>query len=147
MISSERLAIIIDSSQESLFALKLNYVGIFTESPGRSYVNGDFAYFDCIDIDEFSIHELNDMVKKLGFSSKTIMNYNFLKLDMNFDNGLYALGNDDDVRRMVEYIRLGYKRIDAYIEHDKTTVYTYIEAAYNAPSKKCVIMKLPNGGC
>nr|GEZ01946.1 hypothetical protein [Tanacetum cinerariifolium] len=70
---------------------------------------------------------------------------NFLKPDMNLDTGLYALGNDDDVRIMSEYIRLGYKMIEVYIEHDKPTVFTYIEAAYNTPSKKCVIMEYPEG--
>nr|GEZ05530.1 hypothetical protein [Tanacetum cinerariifolium] len=84
----------------------VNYAGCFTESPGKRYVNGDFAYFDYIDIDEFSVHELNDMVKKIGFSGKNIMYYSFLKHNMSFDNGLYALRNDEDVRRMAEYIRL-----------------------------------------
>ncbi|GJR62953.1 mutator type transposase [Tanacetum coccineum] len=73
---------------------------------------------DCIDIDEFSIHEINDMVKKIG--------------------------NDEDVRRISEYIRLGYKMTEVFIEHDKTiifiehdkkTVFTYIDAAYNTPKK------------
>ncbi|GJW97696.1 mutator type transposase [Tanacetum coccineum] len=61
------------ATQETLFSLKVNYAGCFTESPGMRYVNGDFAYFDCIDIDEFLVHELNDMVKKIGFSGKNIM--------------------------------------------------------------------------
>ncbi|GKD80780.1 hypothetical protein Tco_1347619 [Tanacetum coccineum] len=107
--------------------LTVNYAGFFTELPGRSYVNGEFAYFDCIVIDEFSIHELNDMP------------------DMSLDNGLYALGNEADVRRFIEYIRLGYKMIKVFIEYDKTTMYTYIDAAYNTPTKKCVIMKIPDG--
>nr|GEY70140.1 hypothetical protein [Tanacetum cinerariifolium] len=128
-----------------MFSLKLNYVCFFTESPGRTYVNGDFSFFDCIDIDEFLVHELNDMAKKLGFSGKTIMYYSFLRRGMNLDNGLYTLGNNDDVRRMVEYIRLGYKMIEAYIKHDKTTVYTYIKDAYNTPSKRWVIMELHDG--
>ncbi|GKF56211.1 hypothetical protein Tco_0166551 [Tanacetum coccineum] len=132
------------ATQETLFSLKVNYAGCFTESPGRRYVNGEFAYFDCIDIDEFSVHELNDMVKEIGFSGKNIMYYSFLKLDMSLDNGLYALGNDEDVRRMTEYIRLGYKMTEVFIEHDKTiifiehdkkTVFTYIDAAYNTPKK------------
>nr|GFB28727.1 hypothetical protein [Tanacetum cinerariifolium] len=83
------------------------------------YVNDDFAYFDCIDIDEFSVHELNDMVKKIG--------------------------NDEDVRRMAEYIRLGYKMIEVFIEHDKTTIFTYINDAYNTPKLKCLIMEIPKG--
>nr|GEU92852.1 hypothetical protein [Tanacetum cinerariifolium] len=49
----------------------VNYAGCFTESPGRRYVNGDFAYFDCIDIDEFSVYELNDMVKKIDDAYNT----------------------------------------------------------------------------
>ncbi|GJU84177.1 mutator type transposase, partial [Tanacetum coccineum] len=48
-------------------------------------------------------------------------------------------------RIMIEYIRLGYKMIEVYIEHDKTTVFTYIEDAYNTPSKKCVIIEYPEG--
>ncbi|GJS04615.1 mutator type transposase [Tanacetum coccineum] len=59
----------------------------------------------------------------------------FLKPDMSLDNGLYALGNDKDVRRIVEYIRLCYKMIEVFIEHDMTTVYTYIDAAYNTQTK------------
>nr|GEY13897.1 hypothetical protein [Tanacetum cinerariifolium] len=35
------------------------------------YVSGDFAYFDCIDTDEFSVHELNDMVKKIDAAYNT----------------------------------------------------------------------------
>nr|GEZ38844.1 putative transposase, mutator type, MULE transposase domain protein [Tanacetum cinerariifolium] len=123
----------------------VNYAGCFTESPGRRYVNGEFAYFDCIDIDEFSFHELNDMVKKIGFSGKNVMYYSFLKPNMSLGNGLYALINDEDARRMAEYIRLGYKMIDVLIEHDKTTVFTYIDDAYNTPKHKCLIMKIPEG--
>ncbi|GKA14533.1 hypothetical protein Tco_0694179, partial [Tanacetum coccineum] len=132
-------------TQEALFSLKIHYAGCFTESPVRKYVNGDFAFFDCIDIDEFSVHEVNEMVKKISFSGRNIMYYSFLKPGMNLDIGLYALGNDDDARIMSEYIRLGYKMIEVYIEHDKTTVFTCIEAAYNKPSKKCVIMEYPEG--
>ncbi|GJV15711.1 hypothetical protein Tco_1361034 [Tanacetum coccineum] len=54
----------------------------------------------------------SSVVKKIRFSGKTIMYYSFLKPDMSLDNGLYALGNDEEVRRMDEYIRLGYKMIE-----------------------------------
>ncbi|GJW53172.1 mutator type transposase [Tanacetum coccineum] len=133
------------ATQESWFSLKVKYAGFFTESIGRSYVNDDFAFFDYIDIDEFLVHELNDIVKKIGFSGKTIMYYSFLKSDISLDNGLYALGNDEDVRRMAKYIRLGYNMIEVFIELDKTTVFTYIDAAYNTPKSKCVIMEIPDG--
>nr|GEU88229.1 hypothetical protein [Tanacetum cinerariifolium] len=45
-------------------------------------------------------------------SRKNIMHYSFLKPDMNLDTRLYALGNDDDVRIMSEYIRLRYKMVE-----------------------------------
>nr|GEU92855.1 hypothetical protein [Tanacetum cinerariifolium] len=115
MTQFDALKDIIGTTQETLFSLKVNYDGYFTESPGRRYVNGDFAYFDCndIDIDKFSVHELNDMVKKIGFSGKNIIDYSFLKPGMSLDIGLYALGNDEDVMRMAEYIRLGVSPINA----------------------------------
>nr|GEV48284.1 hypothetical protein [Tanacetum cinerariifolium] len=118
-----------------MFSLKIRYAGCFTKSLDSKYVHGDFDFLDYIDIDEFSVHDVNEMVNKLGFSGRNIVYYSFLKPDMNLDTGLYALGNDDDVRIMSEYIRLGYKMIEVYIEHDKTTVFTYIEAAYNTPLK------------
>ena len=34
--------------------------------------------------------------------------------------------------------------IEAFIEHEKTTVYIYIEAAYNTPSNRCFIVELPD---
>nr|GFA02766.1 hypothetical protein [Tanacetum cinerariifolium] len=107
------------ATQENLFSLKVNYAGCFTELLGWRYVNGDFAYFDCIDIDEFSVHELNDMVKKIG--------------------------NDEDVRRMAEYIRLGYNMIEVFIKHDKTIVFAYIDDAYNTLKHMCLIMEIPEG--
>ncbi|GKE08992.1 mutator type transposase, partial [Tanacetum coccineum] len=84
-------------------------------------------------------------IESPGRNGRNMMYYSFLKPDMNLDTGLYALGNDDDVKIMSEYIRLGYKMIEVYIKHDKTTVFTYIKAAYNTPSKKCVIMEYPEG--
>ncbi|GJR58101.1 hypothetical protein Tco_1500263 [Tanacetum coccineum] len=42
------------ATQEAPFSLKIHYTGCFTESPGRKYVNGDFDFFDCIDIDEYN---------------------------------------------------------------------------------------------
>ncbi|GJZ66733.1 hypothetical protein Tco_0623429 [Tanacetum coccineum] len=120
------------ATQESMLSLKLNYVGFFTKSPGRTYVNEDFSFFNCIDIDEFSVHELNDVVKKLGFSGKTIMYYSFLRPDMNLDNRLYALGNDDDVRRMAKCVIM--KLLDGV-------------KPQNAPQTKMKLGRAVSGSC
>ncbi|GJU10376.1 hypothetical protein Tco_1132772 [Tanacetum coccineum] len=50
------------------------------------------------------------------------------------------------IKKMVEYIRLSYKMIEAYIEHEKTIIYNYIEASYNTPSKRYVIDELCDDG-
>nr|GEZ13418.1 hypothetical protein [Tanacetum cinerariifolium] len=51
-----------------------------------------FAYFDCIDIDEFSVHELNDMVKKISFSGKNIMYYRCHRLKKSGENEVDLMG-------------------------------------------------------
>nr|GEZ13194.1 hypothetical protein [Tanacetum cinerariifolium] len=50
-----------------------------------------------------------------------------------------------DVRRMDKHIRLGYKMVKVFIEHDKTTVFTYIDDAYNTLKHTCLIMEIPKG--
>lgn len=48
------------------------------------------------------------------------------------------------LKKLAYYIRVGYKLIEAFIKHEKTSVYTYIEVAYNTPSKRCTIVELPD---
>ena len=47
--------------------MQINHGGFFTKSPGRSYIRGRVNYIDLIDADEFSVIELNEMTKKLGY--------------------------------------------------------------------------------
>ena len=63
----------VTGNNDNLFSIKVNYAGVFTSPPGMRYVNGNFIFFDTVDIEEFSIHELNDMVKKLGYSANVII--------------------------------------------------------------------------
>ncbi|GJS38754.1 hypothetical protein Tco_0563797 [Tanacetum coccineum] len=104
-------------NNENLFSMKIYYAGKFTPQPGRAYVNGTFSYVDVCDIDEFSVHELNDLVQKLGYSAKVKLYYHFRKPDGDLDTCMHALGNDHDVRKLAEYVRLGNKMIQE-IEDD-----------------------------
>ncbi|GKB71194.1 hypothetical protein Tco_0932606 [Tanacetum coccineum] len=118
--------------------------GMFSPQHGRAYVNVTFSYVDVCDIDEFSIHELNDFVQKLGYSAKVKLYYHFRKPDGDLDTGMHALGNDHDVRKLVEYVRLGNKMIKVYIEHERTTLHTYYttheDVDFSTP--KCVIQEI-----
>ncbi|PWA35861.1 zinc finger, SWIM-type [Artemisia annua] len=71
---------------------------------GRKYVNGDFSFFDDVDIDEFSVLEVIDMVEMVGYSKNVKSNYHFKIPDGDLDTGLHALGNDHDVRKLSNYI-------------------------------------------
>ena len=50
-----------------------NHGGMFTPTLGRTYVNGHVSYIDWIDIDEFLINALKQMVVKLGYGLDDLM--------------------------------------------------------------------------
>ncbi|GJU97414.1 hypothetical protein Tco_1326685 [Tanacetum coccineum] len=104
----------------NLFSLKIHHGGFFTEPPGRCYTNGTFNYVDFVDSDLFSVMELQEMLKTLGYPmKKNKMYYHFKIPNSNLDYGLQALGNDADVINLVRYIDK-YRLIEVYIEHEYT---------------------------
>ena len=60
---------------ENYFTLKIHYSGVFTKAPGRKYVDGVVAYVDDVDTDLFSVHELDDMVRELGYKTEQTLYY------------------------------------------------------------------------
>ena len=60
---------------ENYFTLKIHYSGVFTKAPGRKYVDGVVAYVDYVDTDLFSVHELDDMVRELGYKTEQTLYY------------------------------------------------------------------------
>ncbi|GJY73722.1 hypothetical protein Tco_0478153 [Tanacetum coccineum] len=67
-----------------------------------------------------------------------------IKPDGDLDTGMHALGNDHDVRKLTEYVRLGNKMTRVYIEHEKTTLHTYYMTHEDADSStpRCVIEEI-----
>ncbi|KAJ9548086.1 hypothetical protein OSB04_020629 [Centaurea solstitialis] len=123
-----------------LFTLKIHHGGLFTKRPGRQYIQGKISYVDLVDGDELSVHEINAMVKELGYTGKYPMYYHFLTPDCNLDVGLRALGNDQDVLNLMKYT-LTTKVIEVYTEQIITTVFTYNKSP---GGPKVVIEELPD---
>ncbi|GKF03815.1 hypothetical protein Tco_0034483 [Tanacetum coccineum] len=105
-------------NNQNLFSMKIHYASMFTPQPGRAYVNGTFNYVDVCDIDE--------------------------ELDGDLVTGMHALGNDHDVRKLAEYVRLGNKMIEVCIEPKSTTLHTYYMTHKDADlrTSKCVIQEI-----
>ncbi|GJR69505.1 hypothetical protein Tco_0015570 [Tanacetum coccineum] len=78
-------------------SFKIHHGGCFTPIPSRSYVGGQVSYIDVVDIDEFCLHGLKEMIVKLGYGVVYLMYYHFLKPRFGLDYGLYPLSVNADV--------------------------------------------------
>ena len=85
--------------------------------PDREYVGGAEDIFDRVDIDVFSVFDLDQMVLQLGYTGKNEpLFYHYLSPMSTLDDGLFPLSSDDDVR-CLSYLVDGFKLIEVYIEH------------------------------
>ena len=92
-------------------------------------------YVDMVDIDEFSIHELDAIMRGLRYG----MRYHFLVLNGNFQFGPRPLGNDDDLLNLAQYVAK-HKLIRVYTEHGESTFLTYYMNP--KPVRKVILEKL-----
>ncbi|KAL4565193.1 hypothetical protein LXL04_029278 [Taraxacum kok-saghyz] len=104
---------------DNYLTLKLHYGGVFTKVPGRKYIN-----------DFFSVHDVNEMVRDIGYFTKTPLCYQYCKPKICLDYGLMPLGNDHVVLTMMAYIPT-HREISVYIETGETTTFIY----FKSPSK------------
>ncbi|GJZ68600.1 mutator type transposase [Tanacetum coccineum] len=96
--------------------LEIHHGGWFTLTPSRSYIGGQVSLVYVVDIDEFCLHDLKDMVVKLGYGVKDLMYCHFLIPTLGLDYGLHSLNVDADVLEMSKYVK-DYKIILVYVEH------------------------------
>jgi hypothetical protein len=131
------------ANEPDLFSIKVHYGGRFTDRPDRTYEGGYSGFVDIVDVDEFSVHEMDAMVEELGNDGHSIMFYHFLIPSESLDNGLQPLASDGDVLNMCKYVRLGHKLLNVYIEHGRTNRDLYY-ALLVSPNKKkrCVIEEI-----
>ncbi|KAL4592740.1 hypothetical protein LXL04_005744 [Taraxacum kok-saghyz] len=121
---------------DNYFKLKLHYGGVFTKVPGRKYKNGNVAYFDFVDIDLFSVHDINEMVRDIGYLTETPLFYQYCKPNICLDYGLMLLGNDQDVLTMTAYIPT-HREISVYIETGETTTFIY-DKSHSKPQSQVI---------
>nr|KAJ0213339.1 hypothetical protein LSAT_V11C400157690 [Lactuca sativa] len=121
----------------TMFTIKLHHGGNFTKLLNTKYVKGEVRYIDLVDIDDFSVHELDAMMLELGYSVPPVIYYHFRIPHEDLDFGLRALGNDNDVLNLAQYIGDN-KVIEVYTEHGQTNLLTYF---MSPKGKKSVIIK------
>ncbi|MFS7953137.1 hypothetical protein Hanom_Chr07g00615071 [Helianthus anomalus] len=97
----------------TLFSIQVFHGGYIQNYPGRRYVHGKMNYVDMIDGDEFS--------------GDDVVYYHFRIPGQNLDNGLRALGTNQDVLNMCQYIDK-VKVIDVYVKHWVTRLSTYFQS-------------------
>ncbi|GKD42936.1 mutator type transposase, partial [Tanacetum coccineum] len=103
--------------------LEIHHGGCFTPIPSRSYVGGQVSSVNVVDIDEFCLHDLKDMVVKLGYGVADLMYYHFLIPRLGLDYGMHPLNVDVDVLEMAKYVK-DYKIILVYVEHGSSIFVT-----------------------
>jgi len=105
------------------FTITLHHGGRFTNAPGRRYVGGKIDNVDLIDIDKFSVHEVDLMMGMLNYiGGKERIFYHFLIPNTNLDVGLHDLSGDADVLKLAKYVS-EHKIISVYTEHGISNVY------------------------
>ena len=93
--------------------------------PGRRYVNGKERYVDLLDIDEFCVHDIDEMMETLGCVEEgKLLYYHFKRPFSELDFGLFALASDSDINHLGTYVGQ-HKLIEVYVEHGKTKLHTY----------------------
>ncbi|KAL4585030.1 hypothetical protein LXL04_009643 [Taraxacum kok-saghyz] len=115
------------NGMRNFFSLQINHGGMFTKSRSIRYVDGTVDYFDYVDIDLFSVHELDVMVKELGYVERQGLNYHFLIPELDLDFGLLPLLIDGDVHVLSTYVPTTSGVISVYIEHGQTSVTSYFQ--------------------
>ncbi|GKA37847.1 mutator type transposase [Tanacetum coccineum] len=95
---------------------EIHHDGCFTPTPSRSYVGGQVSSVDVVDIDELCLHDLKEMVVKLGFGVAGLMYYYFLRY-LNVDAGMLE---------MAKFVKDN-KIILVYVEHRSSNPTSSVE--------------------
>nr|KAJ0213269.1 hypothetical protein LSAT_V11C400184090 [Lactuca sativa] len=116
---------VVTGGHPTIFSISLYHGGEFTKFPRRKYIKGKQTYVDLLDMDTFSVHDIDEMMEQLGYVDEGIpLYYHFKRPFSDLDFGLFALGSDQDVRHLGTFISK-HKLIEVYIEHGKTQLHTY----------------------
>ncbi|GJY97952.1 hypothetical protein Tco_0514862 [Tanacetum coccineum] len=103
--------------------LEIHHGRWFTPTPSRAYIGGHVSSVNVVDIDEFCLHDLKDMVVKLSYGVEDLMYRHGLITSLGLDYGMHSLNIDADMSEMSKYVK-DYKIILVYVEHGSSNVDT-----------------------
>nr|GEW05969.1 hypothetical protein [Tanacetum cinerariifolium] len=110
-----------NSGNPKSVTFEIHHCGCFTLTPSRFYVGRQVSSVNVVDIKEFCLHNLKDIVVKLGYGVTDLIYYHFLRPRLGLGYGLHPLNVDADVLEMVKYVKDN-KIILVYVEHGISNV-------------------------
>ncbi|KAK9054930.1 hypothetical protein SSX86_026009 [Deinandra increscens subsp. villosa] len=109
------------SGYATLFSIRLHHGGKFTKWPSRTYVKGKIDHIDMVDVDRFCVHDLDDVMLRLGYTTKQPIFYHFLQPGKDLNYGLQPLCGDADVLKMTANVPQ-HRLIFMYTEHGSSSI-------------------------
>nr|GFA10883.1 hypothetical protein [Tanacetum cinerariifolium]GFA11156.1 hypothetical protein [Tanacetum cinerariifolium] len=89
---------------------EIHHGGCFTQTPNRSYVDGQVSSVNVVDIDEFCLHDIKDMVAKLGYGVADL-------ISSNVDSSIFATPKKGVAIAVDNHLRKAYIEIDSSPDH------------------------------
>ncbi|KAL4563049.1 hypothetical protein LXL04_027080 [Taraxacum kok-saghyz] len=105
---------------EKLCSFKIHHSGLYMKNRGLTYEYGAVDYYDYVDMDVFSIHELADMVRELDNQHSEPISFYFHIPGSQLDIGLLPLLTDGDV-----YVMNGFVEENKILEEDIESEFGY----------------------
>lgn len=94
--------------------------------PRRRYVKGKERYVGLVDIDEFCVHDIDQMMESVGCVEEgKLLHHHFKRAFSYLDFGLFVLASDCDINHLKTYVGK-YKAIEVYTKYGKTMLHTYL---------------------
>ncbi|KAL4588918.1 hypothetical protein LXL04_001818 [Taraxacum kok-saghyz] len=120
---------IVYEGHPTLFTIKLYHGGEFTNFRDRKYIDGKVNYVDMVDIDEFSIHDLDAIMRGLRYGVPPYIYYHFLVPNGDFQFGFKM--NPNPVRKVT---------LEQLDEDDEVATAPVLEHVNETPSKTDVLL-------
>ncbi|GJW67997.1 hypothetical protein Tco_0122421 [Tanacetum coccineum] len=94
---------------------EIHHGGYFTPTPSRSYIGGHVSSVNVPDIDDFCLHDLKDMVVKLGYGVADLMYFYFLRprLGLDYDTRIFVTHKKGVAIAVDNHLRKGLIEIDS----------------------------------
>ncbi|CAI9291720.1 unnamed protein product [Lactuca saligna] len=74
-----------------IFSIQLYHGGEFTKFHERKYIKGKQTYVELLDIDTFSVHDIDELIENLGYLDEDINEVEF------WDDSGYESSESDDI--------------------------------------------------